>query len=115
MKSQKSKRKAGGVSKILGGELQLFSMPVKPETSITCILDWLKIQPPSPLAIPPKISVIFKDSSNIKFGYFDKLEFLDNRADFAEVIVDNPKILAPNIITLQDTTSSSRSLYSFDE
>ena len=34
----------------------------------------------------PQTSVIFKNSNNIKVGHFGKLEFLDNKASFAEVL-----------------------------
>ena len=63
----------------------------------------------------PKMSVIFKNGTNIKIGYFGKLVFLYNQATFTEVFGDKPKILAQNIDTLQDYTSSARSLYSFIE
>ena len=35
------------------------------------------------------MSAILKDSNNIKVGYFGKLEFLDNQADFDEVFGEN--------------------------
>ena len=47
----------------------------------------------------PKMSVILKESSNIKVGYFGKLGFLDNQADFAEVFGNKPKTLNPNRAT----------------
>ena len=48
------------------------------------------------------MSVLFKNGTNIKIGYFARLEFLDNQATFAEVLGDKPTILAPNIDTSQD-------------
>ena len=57
------------------------------------------------------MSVILKNGTNIKVGYFGKLEFLDNQAAFAGVFGDKPKIIAPNIITSKDITSTARSLY----
>ena len=52
----------------------------------------------------PKTSVLFKKSSNINVGYFGKLEFLDNQATFAKVFGDKPTIIAPKIVTSQDST-----------
>ena len=63
----------------------------------------------------PKMSVLFKNGTNIKIGYFGKLEFLDNQTTFTEVFGDKPTILVPNIDIYQDSTSIARSLYSFGE
>ena len=108
-------RKAGGVSTIIGGVLQLFSALVRTETRSTQPDGLAKNPPISTPSGAPKTSVLFNDSNNIKFGYFGKLEFLDNQAAFSEVFGDKPIIIAPNIIMLQDTTSTARSLYSFEE
>ena len=63
----------------------------------------------------PKMSVLFKNGTNIKIGYFGKLEFLDNQTTFTEVFGDKPTILVPNIDIYQDSTSIARRLYSFGE
>ena len=43
------------------------------------------------------------------------MEFLDNQAVFAEVFGDKPTIIPQNIVMLQDTTTTARSLYLFGE
>ena len=54
---------------IIGGELQLFSVPEGKVNSNT--------QPAGSAQKPPtpKISEIFENSNNIKVGYFGKLDF----------------------------------------
>ena len=59
--------------------------------------------------------VLFKNGTNIKIGYFSKLDFLDNQAAFAEVSGYKPTILAPNIDTSQYSTSTARRFYSLGE
>ena len=61
----------------------------------------------------PKMSVLLKGSNNIKVGDFGELEFCYNQAAFNKVFGDKPTILAQNIITSHDYTSTDRSLYSF--
>ena len=61
------------------------------------------------------MGILFKDSSNIKVGYFGKLGFLVNQAAFSEVFGDNPIILYTNVTTSQDSKSTDRILYSFGE
>ena len=63
----------------------------------------------------PKVRVHFKNSINIKIGYLGQLEFSDNQATFTEVFGKKPTILAPNIDTSQDSTSTARILYSFGD
>ena len=57
------------------------------------------------------MSVILKKGNNIQVAYFGKLDFLDNQEAFSEVFGDKPTIIAPNIITSQYSTSTSKSLY----
>ena len=112
-KCQKSARKAGSVSAILGVVSQLFSTLVRTVTSSTQTSVSSQNLPTSIPSGTPKISFLFKGSNNIKVGYFIKLEFLDNQADFYEVFGDKPKILAPNIIMSQNSPSADIRLYSF--
>ena len=77
----------------------MFYTPAKTGTSSTQPKVSAKNPPISTPSGTPKMSVLFKDSSNIKVGYFCKLEFLDNYAGFSEVFGDKPTILAPNIVT----------------
>ena len=81
----------------------VFSQKWEHEPEISSLLDRLKIYLPHPLAETPKNDCYFKDSNNIKVGYFGKLKFLDNQAAFTEVFGDKPTIIAPNTITSQDT------------
>ena len=106
-KCQKSARKAGSVSAILGVVSQLFSTLVRTVTSSTQTAGSSQNLPTSIPSGTPKISFLFKGSNNNKVGYFIKLEFLDNQADFAEVFGDKPTILALDIITLKYTTSTT--------
>ena len=108
-KIQKSSRKSGGVSVVLGGGSQLFSTPARTGTRNN--------QPSISAQNPPipKMSVIFMNSNNIKVGSFGKLEFLDNQAAFTAVFRDKPTILAPNIDTPQYSTSTASILYSLEE
>ena len=47
----------------------------------------------------PKISVLFNNDTNIKIGYFGKLEFLDDQKSFTEVFGNKPTTIYPNIDT----------------
>ena len=103
-KSQKSARKERGVSTTLGWLPQLF---------YTAVITRNRSNQPdgsSENTLTPKISVLFKDSDNIKVGYFGKLEFLENQAAFDEVFVKNPAILYPNITTSRYSISTARRL-----
>ena len=93
--------------------IKVVSTPVITVTSST--QSYLSAQNPSPRTTSdtPQMSVLFKESNNTKVGYFGKLEFLDNQAALDEVFGDKRTIIAPNIITSQDTTSAARILYSF--
>ena len=118
-KGQKSAKKSGGVSAIVGGVSQLFSVLVITGTRNTQTCE--SSQNPLMLPIgssqnPPtlKISVLFNNGNNIKFGYFGKFAVLGNQSDFSELFGDKSTIIAPNIITFQVSTSTTRSLYSFE-
>ena len=70
IKIQRSKSKAGGVSVIIGGVLQLFSTPDITGSSSTQPVGSAQNQPTSTRSGTPKMIVIFKESSNIIVGYF---------------------------------------------
>ena len=106
-KIQKSVRKSGGVSATIGGVSHFFYTPETTGTINTHTYGSAQ-NPPT-----PKMSVLFKNGTNIKIGYYGKLEFLDNKAIFAEVFGYKPEILAPSLDTPQYSTSTSRRLYSF--
>ena len=91
----------------------MFSTPEIPETSSTQPAGSAQNSPNRAPIGTPKMSVLFKDSNNIRVVFFGKLGFLDDQSDFAEVFGNKPTILVLNITTLQDSTSKSRSLYSF--
>ena len=97
-KCQKSARKAGSVSAILGVVSQLFSTLVRTVTSSTQTAGSSQNLPTSIPSGTPKISFLFKGSNNIKFGYFGQLDFLDNEEAITEVFEDKTTIIAPNII-----------------
>ena len=93
----------------------MFSTPVRNETSNTQPARLAQNPPTRTPSGTPKTSILLKDSSNIKVGYFGKLVFLDNQVVFAKYFWDKPKSIAPNIITSQYTISKARSLYSLWE
>ena len=93
----------------------MFSTPVRTVTRSTQPSGLAQNSPTSTSSGTHKMSVLFKDSKNIKVGYFGILVFLDNQAAFDEVFGGKPTILDTNIITLQDSTSTSMRLYYFVE
>ena len=95
--------------------MHLFSTPAITETSSSHSSGSAQNLPSSTPIGTPQMSLLFNDISNIKVGYFGKLEFLDIQAAFAEVFGDKPTILAPNRTTSQDFTSEARILYSYGE
>ena len=115
MKSQHYSRESGGVFTIIWGGPHKFSISVRTGTSRTQNYRSSQSPPTSTPNITPQMSVIFKNGNIIKVSYLGKLKFLDNQASFAEVFGNKPTILAPNIITLQYSTSKSRSLNSLGE
>ena len=106
---QKSAIKAGGVSAMIGRGLQLFSMPARTGTINTQTAVSSQITP------TPKMSVLLKNGTNIKIGYFGKLQLLDNQEIFTEVFGNKPTIIAPNKDTSQYFTSAARRIYAFGE
>ena len=91
----------------------MFYTPAKTGTSSTQPKVSAKNPPISTPSGTPKMSVLFKDSSNIKVGYFGTLEFLGNQEAFAEVFEYKAKIISPNTTMSQDSTSTVRGLYLF--
>ena len=89
--------------------MQLFSTPVRTVTINTQPIVSAQNPPILPagssqIPLTSKISVLFKDSNNVKEGYFGLLKILDDPEAFTRIFGDKPTILAPKIIILQDST-----------
>ena len=91
--SQSSPKKATGMAYILGsGGGNLFHTPV-----------W------------KKMSLLFnRQSNNVKVGYFEELEFLDNQKEFEKIFGDKPTIIPTELVS-QDSLTAAKILYSYSE
>ena len=87
----------------------MFSTPMRTVTSNTQPIVSAQNSPIPPagssqIPVTSKISVLFEDSYNVKEGYFGLLKILDDPEAFTRIFGDKPRILAPKIIILQDST-----------